>query len=414
MYLPDRPSIDKSDSNTTADRCSCASRLRRSGFTLVELLVVIAIIGILIAMLLPAIQAAREAARRMECQNHLKQIGLAVLNFNDAQKRYPSGGYGWNWAPHPDRGLGINQPGSWIYSILPFMEAKGLTQYGKGVGADNMTDTSLLQGNKILIETSLSVLNCPTRRQNKTYPVTSGLWYVKKPLLSDTLSVGSRTDYAGNAGEIWVSFGGGGTTLPPVAGAFATFTPRCSGIFFAHNQIRTIDILDGTSKTYLAVEKYMCPDAYPTGQDAGDDQGPYVGDDLDSVRWAAAGANPGDYLVPCATAQATIILINSVARTPPRSMRCCATVPSTVLAWIYPRLITVGFAIEPIKRDSRARIRYNPFLLRVADSAVGCGLRGPNLLVRQVENDRFGCHATLAWALHRSNCVSKSTINIGI
>jgi hypothetical protein len=99
-----------------------------------------------------------------------------------------------------------------------------------------------------------------------------------------------------------------------------------------------------------------------------------------------------------ATAQATIVLINSVARTPPPSMRCCATVPSTLLAWIYPRLITVGFAIGPIKRDSRARIRYNPFLLRVADSAVGCGLRGPNLLVRQVENDRFGCLATLAWA----------------
>src|SRR3954451_16282238 len=97
-----------------------AGRRAWSAFTLVELLVVIAIIGVLVALLLPAIQAAREAARRSQCKNNLKQIGLACLNHLDTHKHFPSGGWGYKWAPDPNRGSGAEQPGSWIYNMLPF------------------------------------------------------------------------------------------------------------------------------------------------------------------------------------------------------------------------------------------------------------------------------------------------------
>src|SRR5580765_7756221 len=103
-------------------------RAERSAFTLVELLVVIAIIGILVALLLPAIQAAREAARRTECRNHLKQISLAINNFESGKKKFPTGGSifyptlelyldsGGNPFGPEQQGLG------WAFQILPYLE----------------------------------------------------------------------------------------------------------------------------------------------------------------------------------------------------------------------------------------------------------------------------------------------------
>ena len=95
-------------------------------FTLVELLVVITIIGILIALLLPAVQAAREAARMLQCQNNLKQISLAALDHEHINGWFPTGGWGYNWVGDPNRGFGRDQPGGFFYNCLPYMEQQAL------------------------------------------------------------------------------------------------------------------------------------------------------------------------------------------------------------------------------------------------------------------------------------------------
>src|SRR6476659_3058839 len=91
------------------------SASKRRAFTLVELLVVIAIIGILVALLLPAIQAAREAARRNECKNHIKQLALGALLHESTFKALPSGGWKDSYTADSNLGSGPRQPGSWYY-----------------------------------------------------------------------------------------------------------------------------------------------------------------------------------------------------------------------------------------------------------------------------------------------------------
>src|SRR5688572_8007436 len=96
-------------------RLAVVSRRNRRAFTLVELLVVIAIIGILVALLLPAIQAAREAARRAQCQNNLRQVAVGVLNYENSYKELP-------WGSSYARTAASERKGNWVIVILPFLE----------------------------------------------------------------------------------------------------------------------------------------------------------------------------------------------------------------------------------------------------------------------------------------------------
>lgn len=130
-------------------------RIRR-GFTLVELLVVIAIIGILVGLLLPAVQAAREAARRMQCGNNVKQITLAVLNYESSFKRLPPSQCGTGAvAPAPPHGAAQRYSMSGHYAILPYIEQQSLYQ--------NMTTHNLEPWNgNTLYRTRASHLQCPS------------------------------------------------------------------------------------------------------------------------------------------------------------------------------------------------------------------------------------------------------------
>ena len=124
-----------------------------------ELLVVITIIGILIALLLPAVQAAREAARQMQCKNHLKQIALGFLQHEERQKIFPSGGWNHLMLGDPDRGFGRRQPGGWEFSILPYIKQQALYDLGKG-----LTGAAKATVNTQRVQTPLGIFNCPTRR----------------------------------------------------------------------------------------------------------------------------------------------------------------------------------------------------------------------------------------------------------
>jgi prepilin-type N-terminal cleavage/methylation domain-containing protein/prepilin-type processing-associated H-X9-DG protein len=192
----------------------------RKAFTLVELLVVIAIIGILVALLLPAIQAARGAARRMSCGNNLKQLALATHNYHDTRGKFPAGGLNW---PTP-----LGQPAppkyrnvSLFVLILPQVEQGPLSE-----SWDFMDPwQNILAGRAATV---LEVLLCPAD-------------YLPTKIIVD--SSGRQfgmTSYGGNAG----------------VQSYQASSATRDGIFYMNSNHRMADILDGTSQTLLFGERY--------------------------------------------------------------------------------------------------------------------------------------------------------------
>jgi prepilin-type N-terminal cleavage/methylation domain-containing protein/prepilin-type processing-associated H-X9-DG protein len=263
-----------------------AERTIRAAFTLIELLVVIAIIGILIALLLPAVQAARESARQIRCANNLKQVGLAAVNHNDTHGHFPSGGWGWWWVGDPDRGFGRQQPGGWVYNILPFIEQESLWELASDGDADRLTQQQLRAANRVC-KTPLAMLSCPSRRPAMPYPNpwsgTFVAYNASDNSSSDNVQV--RADYAANCGSQNANQWNGGPTSLAGAKTFSwAADSECNGVSYQGSEVTISQISDGTTNTIMAGEKYLNPDHYATGMDPADNESMYTGFNNDNFR----------------------------------------------------------------------------------------------------------------------------------
>jgi prepilin-type N-terminal cleavage/methylation domain-containing protein/prepilin-type processing-associated H-X9-DG protein len=258
------------------------ARRSRRGFTLVELLVVIAIIGILMAALLPAIQAARESARRIDCSSRIRQVGLAARNYESALRRFPPGYLGMLPAVNENSPGGFNEQWTGVIPhLLPYMEAK--TIYNRI--QSNFLKVDLV-GNPAwwtsdnewaVAQTRISVLLCPSApaivpSQGTFILLHNYTDYSMPGFVSigfdatffehdqDGVPVGALlglTDYLGCAGA-WGD---------PGAGQYFPDEERHRGVFTNRSKTRLTDIKDGASKTLLFGEEYGDPygDEYSYG-----------------------------------------------------------------------------------------------------------------------------------------------------
>ena len=206
----------------------------RRGFTLVELLVVIAIIGVLIALLLPAIQSARKAARRAECSDHLKQIGVAMHNYHNARGSFPPA-----YISQPGGTMGVANvdtgdagPGwTCLFEILPYLEESATQQqFDRSVPSWDARNASAAM-------IPIPIYRCPAVDGD-------GTTYSVKDSSGTELAIFSRSHYVACAGQhdVWADPEG-------------TLAKLADGVFFRNSRIRVRDITDGVSRTMLVAEQ---------------------------------------------------------------------------------------------------------------------------------------------------------------
>ncbi|ADB16553.1 protein of unknown function DUF1559 [Pirellula staleyi DSM 6068] len=210
------------------------------GFTLVELLVVIAIIGVLVALLLPAVQSAREAARRMQCQNNLKQLGIAMHNHHDTLQTFPNSR--------------VDNRYTWAVDILPFMEQKTLHDQWK-------LNTSYYGQTLVARTTTVNAYFCPSRRT----AVMGGSVSITNDVQDNTSNAhvpGACADYACSVGstgsDYWWSTNQDGSANTPNRGLFKlsnNWSNAGFGQLLPGNNMASVT--DGTSNTFMVGEKHV-------------------------------------------------------------------------------------------------------------------------------------------------------------
>jgi len=218
----------------------------RQGFTLVELLVVIAIIGTLVGLLLPAVQSAREAARRSACSNNVKQLGLTLLNFESTRKRLPAAS---------DRTTAGNAVAagsySWVTFVLPFLEETNLYNTISGSTSRFSTPFSAVAGIATQVQTSLNQTVCPSFAEDKAAAVVAG------GLATSTCGVNnykaiSGVGYSGTSPSLYPDSAVGGQGGGAITVQY--WEPTRSGVPGPYAGITLAQVADGTSKTFALAE----------------------------------------------------------------------------------------------------------------------------------------------------------------
>jgi prepilin-type N-terminal cleavage/methylation domain-containing protein/prepilin-type processing-associated H-X9-DG protein len=275
------------------------------GFTLVELLVVITIIGILVGLLMPAVQSARESGRRTQCLNSVKNLSLACLQHETQYGFLPTGGWGYKWVGDPDRGFTRRQPGGWQYNILPFLDAGVIHDLGSG-----KSDSEKRRAVAAVLQSPQPIFICPSRRRAQVFPTTAQISN------ADPVQYAARSDYAANAGSVVNSSKNSSNEDGPTSfciaagpsdlssGDKSSTTWQCgpgnfgksgtqtspNGVIYQRSETKMAEIRDGTGSTYLVAERYLNPDNYITGEDLGDQRNLYVGFHADTVRYTGDGS----------------------------------------------------------------------------------------------------------------------------
>jgi prepilin-type N-terminal cleavage/methylation domain-containing protein/prepilin-type processing-associated H-X9-DG protein len=282
------------------------SRSVRLGFTLVELLVVIAVIGILVAILLPAVQSAREASRRSQCSNNLKQVGLALHNYHDARKCFPAGYNDKNTNPSstPDNDLG---PGwGWATCILPFTEESAVyRQINMKVSVGTGTNANISQQ-------SIPAYLCPSDTNQQAFGVyNSALTSVITTVAhGNYIGCNGWVECFGNAGGNYQGSNDGGAAED--GDSFGSGTGLAgNGLFYRNSRNTFKNVIDGLSKTIIVGERSSnhSPSTW-TGAVAGGQcpawmaqtpgyplPSPYAAPSDPSTQLAYAGADWGEALV---------------------------------------------------------------------------------------------------------------------